>query len=456
MKILYVVHYYLPRHQAGTEIYTHSLAKKFSEKGHEVWIFTSEDRSQPGFELKEEEYKGIKVFRLYHSGVRDFRSTYLREDFDEIFDKVLDELKPELIHFQHLFRLSVGFVHKAKKRGIPCILTLADYWLICPAIIMLKPQYVPCPDPEQSSACISCPHSMSAMIPGGFPATIQKSIEYALGLAHKIKRTLPPKWVDWLRDKLGRKQKLEEKEKLLKERWQEMKKVVDALDLIISPSNFLKQMMVSSKMIPVKKIIHSDYGFELEGYVEKAVREKGRLVLGYIGTLVAHKGVHILLQAIKQIKSQELELRIYGALEDFPGYVRWLKKIAGADQRIKWMGRAEHSQVPKILSELDLLVVPSLWYENSPLIIHEAFLAKTPVLASNLGGMKELLEKGGGALFEPNNPKDLGQKIEHLLKNPEEITLLAERIPQVKDINHHYNELFEIYQSLLAKSKSTG
>ena len=68
---------------------------------------------------------------------------------------------------------------------------------------------------------------MSAMIPGGFPATIQKSIEYALGLAHKIKRTLPPKWVDWLRDKLGRKQKLKEKEKLLKERWQEMKKVVD-------------------------------------------------------------------------------------------------------------------------------------------------------------------------------------------------------------------------------------
>jgi len=126
MKILYVVHYYLPRHQAGTEIYTHSLAKKFSEKGHEVWIFTSEDRSQPGFELKEEEYNRIKVFRLYHSGARDFRSTYLREDFDEIFDKVLDELKPELIHFQHLFRLSVGFVHKAKKRGIPCILTLAD------------------------------------------------------------------------------------------------------------------------------------------------------------------------------------------------------------------------------------------------------------------------------------------------------------------------------------------
>jgi len=111
------------------------------------------------------------------------------------------------------------------------------------------------------------------------------------------------------------------------------------------------------------------------------------------------------------------------------------------------MGRAEHSQIPKVLGEIDLLVVPSLWYENSPLIIHEAFLARVPVLASNLGGMKELVREGrGGMLFEPNNPKNLAEKIRMFLKNPELIPALSSSIPRVKTIEQNYKELLQLYE----------
>ena len=452
MKVLYVVHYYLPRHQAGTELYTQALAKKFFEHGHQVWIFTSEDQTEPGWELKKDEYEGIEVFRLYHSGARDFTSTYQRKEFDQIFAQVLEQIQPEVVHFQHLFRLSIGFISEAKKRNIPALMTLADYWLICPAIIMLKPEDQPCSSPEQGRACVRCAHSLSGMIPNllwEMPGVFQRASERALAYAHQIKRQFPPSWVEWLREISGKKAEQEKKSRLLFQRWQEMKKAVSQLDLLISPSRFLQEMMISSGMVPEEKIIYSDYGFDAQGFFEeRAVKDpKKPLVLGFIGTLVRHKGIHILIQALRFLEGENLELRIYGSLEEFPGYVRWLKKLAGKDKRIRWMGRAEHSQIPKVLGEIDLLVVPSLWYENSPLIIHEAFLARVPVLASNLGGMKELVREGrGGMLFEPNNPKNLAEKIRMFLKNPELIPALSSSIPRVKTIEQNYKELLQLYE----------
>jgi len=454
MKILYVIHYYLPRHQAGTELYTQALARKFKEEGHRVWIFTSEDQAQPGWELKKDEYEGIEVFRIYHSGARDFRSTYQREEFDRIFARVLEQIQPEVVHFQHLLRLSLGFIAEAKKRNMPSLMTLADYWLICPAIIMLKPEDQPCASPEQGRACVRCAHSLSGMIPNllwQMPGVFQRASERALAYAHQIKRQLPPGWVEWLREVLGKKAEQEKKSRLLSQRWEEMKKAVSQLDLIISPSRFLQEMMISSGMVPEEKIIYSDYGFESRGFLPRdRFKSPGEpLILGFIGTLVRHKGVHILIQALKYLEGENLELRIYGSLEEFPGYVRWLKKLADKDKRIKWMGRAEHSQVPEVLKEIDLLVVPSLWYENSPLTIHEGFLARLPVLASNLGGMKELVREGrGGMLFEANNPKNLAEKIRMFIKNPELIPCLKCGTPPVKTIEQNYKELLQLYEKI--------
>jgi len=456
MRILFVAHYYLPHHQAGTELYTRGLVREFKRQGHQVSVFASEDQSRPGLALKTDEDEGVKVFRLDHSEPFDFKSGYLRPEFDEIFGKILDELKPDLVHFQHLLRLSVGFVSEAYQRKIPAVLTLADYWLICPAIIMLKPEDRVCPGPDFAGACAHCPHSFSAFYPGEASAEragIYQLAEAGLGLAHKWKRKLPPNWVDWLREKFGKKAELEQRLGLLRERWSEMRKMTDQLSLLIAPSKFLSEMMIKSGMAPKEKIIYSDYGFGTERFQQDRspfLVPRSSLTLGFIGTLVRHKGVHLLLQALRMIPAQNLELKIFGEEKDFPGYVRMLKKIAGKDKRIKWMGRIENDLIPEALSQIDVLIVPSLWYENSPLTIHEAFLAKVPVIASNLGGMAELVQEGrGGILFEPNNFADLSEKIQGLLKNPDRLTSLKSSIPQVKSINQNYQELLEIYRKFV-------
>jgi glycosyltransferase involved in cell wall biosynthesis len=451
MRILLAVHYFLPRHQAGTELYTRALARQFKKSGHEVFIFASEDQSGSGFKLGQDDYEGIPVHRLYHSYLSDFKASYSRPDFDRVFGETLDKVRPDVIHFQHLFRLSTGFVEEAKKRKIPALLTLADYWLICPAIIMLKPELALCKGPEEGRACANCPHAMSAFLPASESSWLWKGLETGISYGHKLKRKLPPKMVDSLREMLGKKNELEQKLSLMQERWKEIKKAVDGLDLLISPSKFLRQMLIESRVCSEEKIIFSDYGFEAEGFAEKTRPARAGnqdLRVGFIGTLVRHKGVHTLLEAARTIPQEKIELKIFGEPKDFPGYVRSLKKLAGKDPRIKWMGRVEHDRVNDALAGIDLLVVPSLWYENSPLTIHEAFMAGVPVLAGNIGGMKELVEEGGGMLFDPGNYQDLAEKIKSLNTDPAKLEQLRKSIPVVKTIDQNCQELMLIYQML--------
>jgi glycosyltransferase involved in cell wall biosynthesis len=459
MRILLAAHYYLPRHQAGTELYTRALARRFCKEGHEVCIFTSEDESGQGFHVAKDSYEGLKVFRIFHSQVPDFKSSYARPEFDQLFGQTLDEVKPDIVHFQHLFRLSTGFVSEAKKRKIPALLTLADYWLICPAIIMLKPEEAICPGPDEGRSCANCPHAFSAFAQDLSPslAWLWKTFETGLAYAHKFKRQLPPSVVDSMRELFGKKDEHDKKLTLISERWMEMKRAVDDLSLLISPSQFLLEMMVVNRMVPKEKIIFSDYGFESEGFQkagQAASRKEGILTLGFIGTLVKHKGVETLIQAVRSIPDAKLDLKIFGETRDFPGFVRSLKKLAARDRRIKWMGRMEHDQIADALRGIDVLVVPSLWYENSPLTIHEAFMARVPVIASNIGGMKELIQDGGGMLFETGNSADLAAKIKVLAEDPARIATLKKSIPQVKTIEENCRELMILYQMLIKNASA--
>ena len=122
VKILLVVHYYLPRHQAGTEIYTRHLARALARE-HEVRIFTSEDGVFPDrrFAVTDDEHEGIPVRRLVHPGPPDFLRSYSDPEFDAEFGKTLDQFRPDLVHFLHLFRLSLGFpAEEARRVGSGC------------------------------------------------------------------------------------------------------------------------------------------------------------------------------------------------------------------------------------------------------------------------------------------------------------------------------------------------
>ena len=116
------------------------------------------------------------------------------------------------------------------------------------------------------------------------------------------------------------------------------------------------------------------------------------------------------------------------------------------------MGGYNNEDIAKIFSEIDVLVVPSIWYENSPLVIQEAFLAKVPVIASWIGGIPELVQNGiNGLLFKPGDKKELQEKMEYVIGNPDFLRKARENIPIIETIEVHTKKMEMLYRELLFK-----
>ena len=148
------------------------------------------------------------------------------------------------------------------------------------------------------------------------------------------------------------------------------------------------------------------------------------MIFGFIGTILPAKGLHILIEAFNKLNHRDKSyLRIYGKLypyngfEYYPGYI---KKIGLNNQNIYFMGNFDNRQIGEIFSEVDILVVPSIWLENAPLTIQEAFCAKVPVIASRIGGIPELVTDSlNGLLFNPGDANDLAEKMKFVINNPD-------------------------------------
>lgn len=452
MKILQVVHYFLPRHRAGTEIYTYELSKALAREN-SVMVFTSEDSASPGgkIETRDDEYDGIPVQRLFHAGPEDFRSSYENPEYDRIFGKTLDRFKPDIVHFQHLYRLSTGFIREARKRRIPAALTLADYWFLCPPIIMLKPGFELCPGPERGLACAACGNAIEKFYAGDikpFMLGIGGVQDKILSAAHSVKRRLPRSWVRSLRKMSGAENSEKSREELLTARFESMRSALAELDLIISPSEFLRNKMIEGGLANPEKIIRSDYGFPPLAQDSPRVETDGAFRFAFVGTLVEHKGVHVAVKAMNLLHGLNAGLSIHGDERTFPGYVRDLRRMA-RNKNITFAGGFEHKDIGRILAGTDALIVPSLWYENSPLTIHEAFQARVPVIASNLGGMAELVKHDvSGLLFKCGDPADLAAAMKRLIEEPGLKARLSKGAPAVKSMDGNLAELTGIYNNL--------
>ena len=169
-----------------------------------------------------------------------------------------------------------------------------------------------------------------------------------------------------------------------------------------------------------------------------------------MGQIAPHKGVHILFDAVRQLPSAELEVQAYGDTTAFPDYARRLRLVAHQDVRLNLAGVYERAQVRQVLQGLDVIVVPSVWYENSPNTILETLAHRTPVIVSDLGGMAELVQDNvNGLRFAPGDASSLAAGLQRLLDDPELLSKLRTGIQSTKSVAEEMVELQEIYRAVI-------
>lgn len=187
-----------------------------------------------------------------------------------------------------------------------------------------------------------------------------------------------------------------------------------AADLLIAPSHFLIRKYVEAGF-PASRFLYLENGIDvgrIQRYPRRPSRD-GRLRFTYLGSLAWQKGVHILVEAFKGISAEAAALRIYGDPAVFPDYSAQLEEIANP-LNTHFEGRVPNEEVGRVLAETDVLVVPSLWYENSPVVIQEASAAGVPVIASDIGALRE---KVGceDQLFEPGDAARLRSQVQSII-----------------------------------------
>jgi glycosyltransferase involved in cell wall biosynthesis len=162
--------------------------------------------------------------------------------------------------------------------------------------------------------------------------------------------------------------------------------------------------------------------------------------------------VHVLLEAVRQLPAGAWEVEIWGALDTFPPYTASLRKLASG-LPVSFRGAFEHAQAAETYGRLDLVVVPSLWPENSPLVIHEAFMAGVPVIAARIGGIPELVADGvNGVLYDAHSPASLAEALRGLILRPDRIMEMVAHALPVKSIEEDARDWERRYESALQEA----
>jgi glycosyltransferase involved in cell wall biosynthesis len=222
-------------------------------------------------------------------------------------------------------------------------------------------------------------------------------------------------------------------------------------DVVIAPSSYLREVLLESGVAREIQVIYS--GQDLSWLGSTTAQEVPDLVrFGYIGQITPIKGLHVLLSAFKNNQFEEqARLLIFGNFEQTSDYRDMImQQLNGNEGAIEFHGGFAHDQLGNVLEEIDVLVVPSVWHENNPRVIQEAFAAKKPVVASNVGGMAEFVKHDkNGLLFDRNDEQDLAYQLSRIINEPGLLKILRNGILPVKRIEQEVDQLIEIYQNII-------
>ncbi|WP_283676434.1 glycosyltransferase family 4 protein [Clostridium perfringens] len=393
MRILLINTYYYPEIIGGAEISVKKLAEGLVLKGHDVFVIANGKN-------KIEEINKVKIYRLpfvKFNNIKVVGNIYRKiSSINNIFFKsslknLVKEIKPDVIHVNNLYYISPIIWSIGKQINIPIIQTIRDYYLTCPK---------------------------STLLCDGEKCNTKMSICKLYNYLNKIK----------FKD----------------------------VDIITAPSNFTLNLFKNENLIDEKKSICIYNSIDILKEDEKIIsirkERKNNLnfKLVYLGALVKHKGIRELIDVFNDIKVNNIELHIAGDGEEKD----FVEKHSLSDKRIKYHGKLNEKEVQKLLQNSDILIAPSIWYEPFGRVIIDAYKFGLPVIASNLGGLSEIVRnEETGLLINVKNKNEFIEAIYKMLNKEKIFQMSMNSLTFVKnfDISKQIDKFEEVYLALKNK-----
>jgi glycosyltransferase involved in cell wall biosynthesis len=429
----------MPQQIAGTEVYTYALAKSLLQKNYTVTVVVPNYEQQNGDEYT---YEGITVKRYPEPNLIDraLRLGKRAPDGIDAFEKLIQNIHPDVVHVQEMAGSSgVGIYHLRvlKKLRISTLLTmhLANY--SCFSSTLMYKGTESCNGLIDVARCSRCAISNLPVSPALQSLFVNASIPL---FNFKINTSS-------FNNKFGTALSYPFIIAGLNER---LKEVTGLCDKVIVLTDWYRQVLISNKVKEDKiELVKQALPVSAEVKVLKTKEASAKLKLIFIGRIDALKGVHLLVDAVKELPGDKIAVDIYGSTPDTSFY-RELKAKTASINNIKWKGSIAQNKVVETIAEYDALVLPSTFSEMSPLVIQEAFAAGVPVIGANVAGIAEQVkDRINGRLFKFNSSASLKELLAEVLQHPQDFKNLSAGILPPASFEEVSTTMISIYNKVV-------
>ncbi len=405
MRILFTLHNFYPERLYGAEEVCIGQLRELIRRGHDVGLFYAcNEEVDRGFLVG----KGLGELKLYRNRFARTKGQVLlsawKPNIVRHFAKSIDEFKPDIVVFHHLVRLSLDLPFLASRRHIPVVYYLHDFYSVCPSYSLLNYRGDLC----SGGSIVKCSRCLYfSRLKSGWSRVDPMFLLGVpfLGLRSLLLRRLP-----------------------------------ESVDLFVSPSKFLLEELQRHEFT-CKRSRVIPYGIE-PVETSKAPRDRADVRFGFLGNVHRKKGIEVLARAFRGSLAKSLIIR---GFPDQNSIQRFRELFPDCDAKLELFDSDRNAFYDKV----DVVVVPSIWYENQPRVIIEAFACRKPVICSNIGGMAEMVQNGvSGILFTAGDADDLRAKAIYLRDNPSEVFELTASAPRWPTTGEQVDRLLEAFSQL--------
>ncbi len=386
----------------GLTVFTGSLARHLRKVGvEECALFVSDlERHPRTAQLSETRVNDLRVFRAALPEPCSVEEALDAPGCDDLFRGALESFRPDVLHLGNLELLSAGMIEVAAAAGIPAVMTLHDFYLICPAVRLLEAGSAElCPGPEGGRRCGGC-----------LAAT-----GHLTGRYRGPWRPLARRWDVKVRRRWAA---------AFRARFERLRGLVRKLAAVVSPSRYVAELVAREGMVDSCEVIPN--GSEL-GLLPPRPLADGGLVLGMLVHHTTAKGTRLLVEAFKRVGRTDLRLELWGSGD--PAYLAGVRRLIGSDQRAALRGSFAQSDLPRILAGLDVLVLSSIFPEPLSLAVQDALAAGRPAIVPNGSGAAETVSGGKyGLVFERGSLSSLSAALRRIAEHEELLDCLRANI----------------------------
>lgn len=396
----------------GGTLLPRQIALELARRGHDVAVLHSAATPLAGeraYAVRTFDDGGVRCIAVHN---RPTLFTDERAPARELFDpemariarQVFAEFRPDFVHWHNFLGLSAGVTESTAASGVPSCYTPYNFWALCPTLYLTLPDLAVCGGVAADGAnCLTCTRSAEP------------------GASYVARR-------DRVRDTL-----------------------VANVPVCLATSTAVREQFVKNGY-PAEWLRIVRLGNPRADRIwnelgrDRAARFGGPLRIGFVGSVIPIKGVHLLVEAAQQLRGA-FEVHVHGA-----GPAAYVDKLRAIDQRhlVTWHGPFSDEDHPRVLSRLDVGVVPSVCIDHSPLVVDEMQAARLPVLGARIGGIPDYVQPATGELFAPGNARSLAAALQVWIDAPQAVAERQRRMAPPPTFASHVDALVAHYEATIA------